>query len=73
MTTSEEPPSDEEIVKALKAWFKEHGDDPNRWRTPIGRTLKELLQITGNWKNAPRGNPKKGFRAMQANQEEQNT
>lgn len=73
MTTSEEQPGDAEIVKALKQWFKEHADDPNRWRTPIGRTLKDLLMLTGNWKNAPRGNPKKGFRAMQANQEEQNT
>lgn len=55
---------DQQLAEALSLWFSRHSKDPNRWRNPVGLVLKEGVSAFGNWRNAPRGNPKAGYRAM---------
>lgn len=52
----------EEVADLVREWFRMKTSEANgRWsRDPLGRVIKEGLKGTGNWKNAPRGNPKKG-------------
>ena len=52
-----------DLDKAIEAWFDKHEDDPNIWRTPLGKAIKDIAKRTGNWKNAPRGNASKAGRA----------
>lgn len=60
---------DQHLAAALSEWFKRYSNSQRRWQTPVGRVLKEELQSLGNWKNAERGDPKKGYRAMVAGAE----
>ena len=53
----------------LRQWFDDTESVPDRrkrrWlHDPVGSLLRERLKATGNWKNAPRGNPHKGFAAV---------
>lgn len=59
--------SSNELSRALITWFEESSRTPNRKRRrwsddPVGRTIRSELMDCGNWKHAPRGNPKAGFR-----------
>lgn len=56
--------SDAELAGLLSKWFERHSKDRNRWRTPVGLAVKEGVGAFGNWRNARRGNPKAGYRAM---------
>jgi hypothetical protein len=60
---------DQELAKLLSAWFDRHAADPNRWRNPVGSVVKAGVSGFNNWRNAPRGNPRAGFRAMKAKAE----
>ena len=37
---------------------------------PLYKVLKRELSILGYWRNKPRGNPAKGFKAMKQNKQE---
>lgn len=62
--------SEKEVARALENWFL----TPRKrsWSSPIGRVLKEKLGMSGNWKNAGRGDPKKGFAKMKEVVEKKN-
>jgi len=57
---------DKELAEALSDWFLRHSKDPNRWRNPVGRVIRDSVSASNNWRNAPRGNPRAGYRAMKA-------
>jgi hypothetical protein len=57
--------SDLGLGNDLFDWFERTKGNPNRWRESyVGRVIRGNLVETGNWKNAPRGDPKKGYAAM---------
>ena len=58
--------TDSELAAQLSKWFFRHANDAHRWRNPVGAAIKDGASASGNWRNAPRGNPAKGFRAMKA-------
>lgn len=60
---------DQQLAKALAAWFERHSKDPHRWRTPVGLAVRDGVSASNNWRNAPRGDPRKGYRAMVADAE----
>lgn len=48
--------TDDELARALVAWFAKHAGTRNTWnRTITGRALKELLVAAGHFKHRPRG------------------
>jgi hypothetical protein len=43
-------------------WWEKNKQDKNVWnRTLIGITIREIVKKSGHWKNAARGNPRKGY------------
>ena len=50
------------IIIGLREWWGRHSQSKNKWRTPVGRQIRVIVEFAGNWRNAPRGNPAKGFR-----------
>jgi hypothetical protein len=58
---------DEELIKLLDKWFKKNLYNQNKWCSPVGSVIKKYLNLTKNWKNAPRGDSKLGFRIMMEN------
>jgi hypothetical protein len=55
--------SDTELAEAIKQWTKARWHDRNKWnRNPVGLAIRHAVESTGNWRNAPRGNPSKGRR-----------
>lgn len=53
------------LAKKIDGWFSDTVGDPNRWRRdPVGRVIREELRRVGNWKNAPRGNPRAGYEGL---------
>jgi hypothetical protein len=54
------------VIEYLKTELSKQGDSFRH--SPIYKLLKEELTTKGNWKAAPRGNPKKGFQAMKDRQ-----
>jgi hypothetical protein len=58
--------SDADLAEALKIWFEKHAGNPHLWQTQVGAVLRGQLVARGNFKNAPRGNPKRGWKAMLA-------
>lgn len=54
--------SDKELAKELENWFKNNTNNPNKWnRSAVGIIIKQTLNNLNNWRNAPRGNPAKGY------------
>ncbi len=52
---------DKELSILIQNWFNK--DISNKWSdSAVGRTIKDNLKSLGNWKNAPRGNPRKAKR-----------
>lgn len=58
--------SDEELASGLREWFErvDGVSSGSRRKSAVWVAMREILVHWGNWCNAPRGNPKKGFRAM---------
>lgn len=53
----------ENLGHAITEWWTRNKSDPNKWnRTLVGRAIKSIAIESGNWKNAPRGNPRKAGR-----------
>jgi hypothetical protein len=54
--------NDKELAKELENWFKNNINNPNKWnRGAVGPIIKQTLNNLNNWRNAPRGNPAKGY------------
>lgn len=54
--------SNKDVSEYLNKWFANNKSNPSRWSdNEIGKTIKKNLLLTKNWKNAPRGNPRKGY------------
>lgn len=51
-----------ELAAALLIWFRTIPRNGNEWRSPVGKVIKQELDKSNNWRNAPRGNPRKGLR-----------
>jgi hypothetical protein len=60
-------------VAAIEKWWSANKDNRNCWQTPIGSGIKLVVTEAGNWKNAPRGNPRAGGRAAQINKKRATT
>jgi hypothetical protein len=57
-----------ELAEEIKRWFLKNKTNTSRWSDNIvGKTIKNQLMATGNWKNAERGDPKRGFSVMLSN------
>lgn len=54
--------TDKELSIELEKWFNNNINYQNKWCLPTGKILKKQLKSLGNWKNAPRGDPIKGYR-----------
>ena len=54
--------NEKQVEETILAWYNRHKDDSNRWNRGAGIKIKYVIQSLGNWKNAQRGNPKKGYR-----------
>ncbi len=51
-----------QISNEIEKFFKKNQNNRNIWcSTILGKYLKEKLDSMGYWKNAPRGNPRKGY------------
>ena len=55
---------DRDLAREIAEWFERHRGDKGIWQKPVGRSVREALMRRGNWKNAPRGNPRKGYEEM---------
>lgn len=44
------------LVSALPVWV--------RVKSPVWVVMRDNLRVLGNWRNAPRGDPAKGFKVM---------
>lgn len=57
--------SEIELSGHIRAWFEgKYGVGGGARRaSPVWVALKEGLSVWGNWRNAPRGDPAKGWRA----------
>ena len=63
----------QKLAEAIRRWGTQAAYDPNRWhRDPIGQAIRDVVSSLGNWRNAPRGNPRKGQEAMRQKQWERN-
>lgn len=61
-----------EIAAGLRAWAVKNSSNRNKWsQNSLGITIKEIVKDLGNWKNAPRGNPRKGYIKMMENKNKQ--
>lgn len=58
--------TDSELAHALKEWGMRVGRAGSgvRRKSPVWVAMREVLGVFGNWRNAPRGNPRKGYVAM---------
>ncbi len=59
-----------DLAIELLKWFNNPKDNQNKWSSPVGKIIKNQLQKTGNWKNAPRGNPRLGYQVKMENSQE---
>lgn len=56
------------LADDLKKHLKKHFNDKNFWsRDVIGLIIKDFCEGRGNFKNSPRGNPRKGYNKMMEN------
>jgi hypothetical protein len=57
--------TEKQLVNELEKFFKENSSNRNIWcQTELGKYLKNKINSLGYWKNAARGNPRKGFDKM---------
>lgn len=63
----------DELAGQLKIYLNKHRHDKNFWsRDLIGIIIKNFCNGRGNFKNSPRGNPRKGARIKRENQARKN-
>lgn len=62
--------TEQELTKQIEIWFNNNSNNPNKWNRGAGLAIKNNLISLGNWKNAPRGNPKAGYEKMMENKYE---
>lgn len=56
---------EKELAAELNNWFKQIKIKQNFWnRNPVAQVIKENLSKIGNFKNLPRGNPRKAHETM---------
>jgi hypothetical protein len=49
------------LVLVLEDWFVKNRFNKNKWNNnEVGKIIKRYIMESNNWKNAPRGNPKRG-------------
>ena len=54
----------ENLALEIEKWFKNNQFNRNKWNNnEVGKVLRACLEDCGNWKNKPRGNPRKGKEA----------
>lgn len=52
---------DKELSIELENWIKIYQNHPQKYsKTYTGQIIRKFVQISDNWQNAPRGNPRKG-------------
>lgn len=52
---------DKELANLINQWFKTNAYNPHKWnRSAAGQAIRAGVDSCGNWKNATRGNPRKG-------------
>ena len=62
---------DSKLAIELEKFFNDNRYNKYVWsKTKTGKLLKNELNNRGNWKNAPRGNPREGQRIMRENKRE---
>lgn len=60
-----------ELAIEIERWFSSKTSNNNRWNdNPVGKVIYKYLNSFGNWKNAGRGNPRKGGYARQQQKQE---
>lgn len=64
--------TDTVLANSLKAWFSRVTgvSGQARRKSPVWVALREIVSAFGNWRNAPRGDPKKGFASMKKGENE---
>lgn len=65
--------NDVELASGLRAWFKRlcSASPQARRKSPVWVALREIVTTCGNWKNRPRGNPKRGYLVSRKNMDNQ--
>lgn len=55
--------SHKELADRLQEWFSQVAGLPEwvRVKSPVWVAMRDNLRVLGNWKNRPRGNPKRGY------------
>lgn len=57
-----------QLANELNKYLNKHTNDPNFWsRDVIGIKIRKFCEGRGNFKKAPRGNPRKGYNTMLSN------
>ena len=56
--------NDTEFSNELKTRLNRILPTKNYFRNPIFMVIRDLIRVKGYWKNKPRGNPSKGYKAM---------
>ena len=65
--------NDKELAAELSKYLTKHLNDPNFWnRTLVGKSIYSFCNKRGNFKNSPRGNPRKGALIKRENQARKN-
>lgn len=60
--------SDQQLAVLVGEWGVRTRGRGRRWsgRDLVGAAIRWEVEKAGHWKNAPRGNPRKGYRVMRA-------
>jgi len=57
-------PEERQASEQIETWWSAHRKDKNAWnRELLGTTIRKIVEESGHWKNAARGNPMKGYAA----------
>jgi len=61
------------LAEELQVWFCEVKAMPEwvRCKSPVWSTMRDNLRLLGNWKNRPRGNPKRGYLVSRKNMKDE--
>jgi len=60
--------TNKKLADDLVEWYSRNRNNPSKWNdNPVGKTIKNILNDSKNWKNAPRGNPRKAYEVSLVN------
>jgi hypothetical protein len=59
-------PTDKELASYISEWFSRKRVPAARRQSPVWKAIRAALAVTGNFKNAPRGNPRAGGKKTMA-------